>query len=239
MIPSSSRRTWVFLILSSISLWGPDLMVPSAWEHAPVYLLVSNLYQSFLVVAGFWFGPAICRAMVVSEVKTGPAHDAIRHALDELGRARSTRRLPVTLFEHQHPFILTAGMLPGQCEIFVSTELARHLGPDGLRFQIARAMAHSALSQRLAALIPVLLLTVLFPSSFDWATSAYLVAFLLAWLAFHWFFELQVDRWAARALGERATTGLIEMLTATDGLAQKISLHPPLRWRMKAVSSVT
>lgn len=236
MIPSSSRRTWVFLILSSIALWGPDLVVPSAWQHQPAYLLVSNVYQSFLVVAGFWFGPAICRAMVVGEVKAGPVHDAICQALDEIGRDRSIRRLPITLFEHPQPFILTAGMLPSQCEIFISTELARRLGPDGLRFQIARATAHGLLPQRLVALIPVLLLTVLFPDGFNWTTLMYSVIFLVAWLAMHWFFELQTDRQAARMLGVDASVGLAELLAATGGMAGKLSMHPPLRWRVHAIS---
>ena len=237
MIPSSSRRTWVFLILSSIAFWGPDLVVPSAWEHAPAYLLISDVYQSFLVVAGFWFGPAICRAMVVGAVKAGLVHDAIRQALDGIGRDRSVRRLPITLFEHPQPFILTAGMLPSQCEIFISTELARRLGPEGLRFQIARATAHGLLPQRLVALIPVLLLTLLFPDSFDRATLMRLSVFLPAWLAVHWFSELRVDRRAACMLDGRATVGLIEMLAATGGLARRFSLHPPMRWRMQAVSA--
>lgn len=235
MIPSSNRRTWVFILLSSLAFWGPGLVAPSSLQHQPNYLLLSSAYQSLLVIAGFWFGPAICRAMVVGEVTAGPGYEAIRRIADDLGR--TTRRLPITLFEHQHPFVLTAGMLPAQCEIFITTELVRHLGPSGLRFQIARAMVHGTVLQRTVALVPVLLLTVLFPDSFDWASTANLAIFLVAWLVVHWLSELLVDRQAARMLGADALTGLGELLTATGDLAGKFSLHPPAQWRMRAISS--
>jgi hypothetical protein len=78
MIPSSARRTLIFLLLSVLVFWGPDWLVPTAWEHDATYPLVSNLYQGLLVIAGFWFGP------VVDEVSAGPLHQAIDQVLDEL-----------------------------------------------------------------------------------------------------------------------------------------------------------
>ena len=33
MIPSSARRTLIFLLLSVLVFWGPDWLVPTAWEQ--------------------------------------------------------------------------------------------------------------------------------------------------------------------------------------------------------------
>ena len=238
MIPSSARRTLIFLLLLSVLVfWGPDWLVPTAWEHDATYPLVSNLYQGLLVIAGFWFGPALCKAMVVDEVSAGPLHQAIDQILDELNTqatAHSLAVLPVTLVDHPQPFIVTAGLLPSQCQVFLSTGQAFRLGPVGLRFLLARAMVHADVSQRMAAMIPVLLLTAWFPNTLNWVTSLTLAGFCLGWLALHWTFELRVDAKAARVIGPQAIEGLREVIAATATVANKLSLHAPTEWRLKA-----
>jgi hypothetical protein len=242
MIPSSARRTLIFLLLSVLVFWGPDWLVPTAWEHDATYPLVSNLYQGLLVIAGFWFGPALCKAMVVDEVSAGPLLQAIDQILVELNTdelnaqatAHSLAGLPVTLVDHPQPFIVTAGLLPSQCQVFLSTGQACRLGPVGLRFLLARAMVHADVSQRMAAMIPVLLLTVCFPNTLDWVSSLYLAGFCLGWLALHWTFELRVDAKAARVIGPHAIEGLREVIAATATAADTLSLHAPTEWRLKA-----
>lgn len=242
MIPSSARRTLIFLLLSVLVFSGPDWLVPTAWQHETAYPLVSNLYQGLLVIAGFWFGPALCKAMVVDEVSAGPLRQAIDRILVELSTAElntqatahSWAGLPVTLVDHPQPFIVTAGLLPSQCQVFLSTGQAYRLGPVGLRFLLARAMVHADASQRMAAMIPVLLLTVGFPNTLDWMTSLTLAGFCLGWLALHWTFELRVDAKAARVIGPQAIEGLREVIAATATAANTLSLHAPTEWRLKA-----
>jgi hypothetical protein len=242
MIPSSARRTLIFLLLSVVVFWGPDWLVPAAWQNDATYLLASNLYQGLLVIAGFWFGPALCRAMVVDEVSAGPLRQAIDQILDELNTAelntQATRRslaiLPVTLVDHPQPFIVTAGLLPSQCEVFLSTGQAFPLGPAGLRFLLARAMVHGDVSQRMASMIPVLLLTVWFPDTLDWVTALTVAGCCLGWLALHWAVELRVDAKAARVIGPQAMAGLREVIAATAPAASTLSLHAPAAWRLKA-----
>jgi hypothetical protein len=247
MIPSSARRTLIFLLLSVLVFWAPDQLVPAAWAHDTTYLLVSNLYQGLLVIAGFWFGPALCQAMVVDEVSTGPLRQAIDQILDELNTAelstaelntRATAHalagLPVTLVDHAQPFIVTAGLLPSQCQVFLSTGQACRLGPAGLRFLLARAMLHGEVSQRMAAMIPVLLLTVWFPNTLDWVTALTLAGCCVGWLALHWTVELRVDAKAARVMGPHAIEGLREVMAATAAAANTLSLHAPAGWRLKA-----
>jgi hypothetical protein len=242
MIPSSARRTLIFLLLSVVVFWGPDWLVPAAWEHDASYLLVSNLYQGLLVIAGFWFGPALCKAMVVDEVSAGPLRQAIDQILVELNTAElntqatahSLAVLPVTLVNHPQPFIVTAGLLPSQCQVFLSTGQACRLGPAGLRFLLARAMVHGDVSQRMASMIPVLLLTVGFPNTLNWVTSLTLAGCCLGWLALHWYFELRVDAKAARVIGPQAIEGLREVIAATATAANTLSLHAPTGWRLKA-----
>jgi hypothetical protein len=247
MIPSSARRTLIFLLLSVVVFWGPDWLVPTAWQHDAAYPLVSNLYQGLLVIAGFWFGPALCKAMVVDEVSAGPLRQAIDQILVELNTAelntaelntpataRSLAGLPVTLVDHPQPFIVTAGLLPRQCQVFLSTGQACRLGPAGLRFLLARAMVHGDLSQRMASMIPVLLLTVVFPDTLDWVTALTLAGCCLGWLALHWTFELRVDAKAARVMGPQAIEGLREVMAATATAASTLSLHAPTGWRLKA-----
>jgi hypothetical protein len=242
MIPSSARRTLIFLLLSVVVFLWPDWVVPTAWAHDATYLLVSNLYQGLLVIAGFWFGPALCKAMVVDEVSAGPLRQAIDQVLDELNTAelntQATRRsltvLPVTLVGHAQPFVVTAGLLPSQCEVFLSTGQAFRLGPAGLRFLLARAMVHGDVSQRMAAMIPVLLLTVWFPETLNWVTALTLAGCCLGWLALHWAVELRVDAKAARVVGLQAIAGLREVIAATAPAARTLSLHAPAGWRLKA-----
>lgn len=68
MIPSSARRTLIFLLLSILVFWAPDWLAPTAWEHDATYPLVPNLYQGLLLITGFWFGPALCKAMVAESL---------------------------------------------------------------------------------------------------------------------------------------------------------------------------
>ena len=49
MIPSSPRRTWIFLLASSLAFYAPSLLAPSAWDQNSTYLLLSNIYQVALI----------------------------------------------------------------------------------------------------------------------------------------------------------------------------------------------
>jgi len=240
MIPSSPRRTWIFLLVSSLAFYGPSLLVPAAWDQNTTYLLLSSLYQGALVVAGFWYGPAICRALVVKEVPDGPLRQAVNRTLTELRKSEGhvhLAELPVVLVENSAPFIVTAGLLPGQSEVFLSSTLAERLGTNGLRFLLARALVHGSLPQRLAALLPVLVLTVMLPDTpSDALAWLGLAGFLVGWLAMHWFFELRVDRQAAQALGSAAAEGLREVLVASASPVGWLSAQPPLRWRLHMVA---
>lgn len=241
MIPSSPRRTWIFLLVSSLAFYGPELIAPAAWDKNATYLLLYNLYQGTLVVAWFWYGPAICRALVVKEVITGPLRQAVDHTLAELHKSKGRARLaemPVVLVEFPAPFVVTAGLLPGQSQVFVSSALAEGLGVNGLRFLLARALAHGSLSQRLAALLPVLVLTVLFPDT-PWDAMVWLgsAGFLVCWLAIHWLFELRADRQAAKALGSEAAEGLREVMAANASPVGWLSVQPPISWRLRIVAS--
>ena len=239
MIPSSPRRTWIFLLISSLAFLGPYLLAPAAWEKNATYLLLSSLYQGTLVVAGFWYGPVICRALVVKEVVAGPLRQAVDWTLAELRKSEGHIRLaeiPVTLADYSAPFIVTAGLLPGQSQVFLSSALAERLGVNGLRFLLARALVHGGMSQRLAALLPVLILTVLLPDiPSDAMAWLGLAGFLVGWLAMHWFFELRADRQAAQAMGYGAAMGLREVLAANVTPAGLFSMQPPIRWRLHRV----
>ncbi len=243
MIPSSPQRTRKFLLLSCLAFWGPDLLVPAAWSKSDTYALLSTLYQEALVVAGFWYGPAICRALVVREIVDGSVRRAVDQTLAELGRRTGPARLadiPVTLVEYPRPFVVTAGLLPGQSRIFLSSALAERLGTPGLRFLIARALAHGSLSQRLAALVPLLVLTVALSDAPENARAWLgLAGALLGCLALHWLFELRADRQAARAMGPDAAAGLREVLAASATPGGWLSLRPPVRWRQHMVEPVS
>lgn len=228
--------------MSSLAFYGPSLLLPAEWDKHSSYLLFYDLYQGALVLAGFWFGPAICSALVVRTVVAGPLREAVDRTLLELRDEKvSARRavIPVTLAGHPVPFIVTAGLLPGQSRVFLSSALAERLGTNGLRFLLARALVHGSMSQRMAALLPVLLLTVIIPdtpsSMLAWLGLA---GFLLGWLAVHWFFELRADSKAAQALGPAAAEGLRELWAASASTAGWLSVQPPIRWRLRMVALV-
>jgi len=235
MIPSSPRRTWLLLLASSLAYFGPDLLVPAAWAHTSLYLTLSAVYQGMLVVLGFWFGPAICRALAVSTIATGPLHAVVERERTGLSDA-GLPRPPVLLFEHAMPFALTAGLLPSHSEVFVSSELASRLTPAGLKFLLARAAIHATVRHRLAALLPVLAFTVLLPDDLkSVATWLETGGFLLLWLMLHWIVELDVDRAAAGAVGGDATDALREWLAVTAVHPAWLTTHPPVAWRLRAV----
>ncbi len=234
MIPSTPRRTWLFLGATCLLYFGPDLLLPEVWRQAALYPLLSSLYQGVLVLLGFGFGPAICRALVVREIDEGPLRVAVDRALETL---RDKARPPVVLAEHSAPFVLTAGLLPGRCRIFVSSALAARLSPNGLRFLLARAGAHASAPQRLAAVLPLLVFTVLVPDDpKGLAIWLALGGLMPLWLLLHWRFELDADRQAARLMGTGASDGLREVLAASASPLDKLSPHPPLRWRLRAVA---
>jgi hypothetical protein len=239
MIPSSPLRTWIFLLVSSLAFYGPGFLVPAAWDKNATYLLLSSLYQGALVVAGFWYGPAICRALAVKMVVAGPLRQAVDETLAELRMSKGRVQLaeiPVILAEYSTPFIVTAGLLPGQSQVFLSSVLAERLRINGLRFLLARALVHGGLSQRLAALLPILVLTVMLPDTpSDAMAWLGLAGFLVGWLAMHWFFELRADRQAAQAMGPGAAVGLREVLVANATPIGWLSVHPPIRWRLHMV----
>lgn len=241
MIPSSPRRTWIFLLVSSLAFFGPDFLAPAAWHEKATYLLLSSLYQGVLVVAGFWHGPLICRALVVKEIIAGPLRQAVDWSLAELHKSKGhvhLAEIPVTLAEYSAPFIVTAGLLPRQSQVFLSSALAERIGVNGLRFLLARALVHGGLSQRLAALLPVLILTVMLPDTpSDGMTWLSLAGFLVVWLVMHWFFELRADRQAAQSMGYGAAVGLREVLAANATAIGWLSLQPPIRWRLHMVGS--
>lgn len=246
MIPSSPRRTWVFLVSTLALYFAPDLVAPAAWRDSDLFLALSAAYQGVLVLLGFAFGPAICRAMVIAEINDGPVRRAIDQALSTLA-AGSLRLPPVVCADHMLPFAITAGLMPARCEIYVSSGLVARLSPTGLRFLLARAAAHAGARQRLAALLPVLVVTVLVPDPKDLATWLALAASLAVWLVFHWLFELDADRRAARlmegGLGRNgrmvaeAINGLREVHAATTTRVSWLTPHPPMNWRLRAVAA--
>lgn len=236
MIPSSPRRIGLFLVASCLAYFGPDLLVPAAWAATPAYPIGSALYQGLLVLAGFVFGPALCRALMVGAVSGGPLAATIDQANDDVDRDNLPAP-PVVLFEHAMPFVLTAGLLPRRCEVFLSTGLASRLTPPALRFLLARAAVHATLRHRLAALVPLLIFTVALPddpaSLTAWLASG---GFLGIWLMLHWRFELAADRQAAQASGAGAQDALCAWLAVMPPHPAWFSLHPPLRWRLRAVA---
>lgn len=240
MIPSSPRRTWAFLLASLALYFAPDLLTPEAWQLGARYLVLSAAYQGALVLLGFAYAPAICRALVLVEIRLEPPRAAVDTALAALN---DTRRAPppVVLAAHPLPFVLTAGLWPKRCEIFISSGLVARLSPAGLRFLLARAVAHASPRQRLAAVLPILVLTVLIPDPKDWISWLELFACMALWLPFHWLFELDADRRAARMLGaasgngEAGEDGLRDACAATASPLGWLTPHPPLRWRLRAI----
>lgn len=240
MIPSSPKRTWLFLLLTMLAFYGPGMLVPETWDKNTTWLLLYSFYQSAVVLIGFWYGPAICHALVVERIVDGPLCQAVDDTLEVLHQGKGQVRLaelPVTLFNYPTPFIVTVGLLPQHSEVFLSSDLVDKLGVNGRRFLLARALVHGNWPQRLASLLPVLALTLLLPGTpTDALAWLELAGFLAGWLVVHWFFELRADRQAAVAMGAGATEGLQEMLAATAPPVAWLSLHPPIRWRLQRVT---
>jgi hypothetical protein len=227
MIPSSPRRALVFTIVSSALYFGPDLLMPRAWSASADYDFYYACYQSALVVVAFWFSPAICRSMVVRKLDSETI----------IGRAgESICNLPLTIFDHPVPFVLTAGLLPAQCEIFLSKGFTDRLTLPGRRFLLARATTHGSWIQRLGAFVPALLFAWFFPGIPD-SLKAWLdmAAFLGLWLLLHWGLELSVDRAAARLCGAGAIDGLRDLLAVTNPHNSRLTTQPPPGWRVRAV----
>jgi Zn-dependent protease with chaperone function len=222
MIPSSPGRLWTFLLLSLLAFSLPDLLIPDAARNDPGLQRASQVYLGALVTALFWFGPALCRAMVRRELNT---------ATLALTRPAPT----LVLFEHPAPYVLTVGLWPRQCRTFLSSGLAGRLTPPALAFLLGRAEAHGQWPHRLAAYLPVLACTVLIPndpSRIAWPPT---LAGLAAWLALHWFMELRADRQAAQSLGVGAPAALAQLELAVASRVSWLNLHPPRRWRERAV----
>jgi hypothetical protein len=233
MIPSTPRRTWLFLGATLLLYFAPDLLLSEAWNHA--HPIVNNTYQGVLVLLGFAYGPAICRALVVREVGVGPLRTIADLAMASMA-TNGRRPPPLVLAEHPSPFVLTAGLLPGACQIFVSSGLAARLSPSGLRFLLARASVHATLLQRLAAFLPILAFTVLIPDDLKSLTTWLLMGgFMALWLCLHWLLELAADRQAAAMVGNSASAGLRDVLAATASPLGWLTPGPPLRWRLRAV----
>ncbi len=235
MIPSTPRRTWLFLGASCLFYFAPDLLLPSDWSQARIYPLLSSLYQGVLVLLGFGFAPSICRALVVREVNDGPLPLAVDRARALLpGEAYPLP--PLVIADHPLPFALTAGLLPKHCRIFVSSALVSRLSGTGLRFLLARAVVHASLRQRLVALLPILAFTVLVPDN-PKGLNTWLVlgGFLVLWLLLHWLFELDADRRAARLMGSGGGDGLREVVAASHSAPGWLTPRPPLRWRLRVV----
>jgi hypothetical protein len=240
MIPSSPKRTWLFLLLTLLVFYAPGMLVPDAWDKNATWLLVYSVYQSAVVVIGFWYGPAICHALVEERIVDGPLRQAVDDTLAALQQGIGSLRLaglPVTLFNYPMPFVVTVGVLPRQSEVFVSSDLVEKLGVNGRRFLLARALVHGSWPHRLVSLLPVLALTVLLPGTpTDAVAWLELAGFLAGWLVLHWFFELRVDRQAAVAMGAGANEGLRELLVVTAPPVAWLTLHPPVRWRLQQVT---
>ena len=236
MIPSTPRRTWLFLLASSLAFFGPDLLAPAAWLHSVAYERLSALYQAGIVGLGFWYGPAICRALVVAEVVGGSLRAALDRAVAGL-QGQGLPLPPVTLAEYPASFVVTVGLLPKQSEVFLSSGLVQRLSDPGLRFLLARAAVHASLRQRLAALLPVLAFTLLLPDApHSLAAWLILAGALAAWLGLHWLFELDADRRTGRVLGREAVSGLLEVQGATASRLGWLSPQPPTPWRLRAVA---
>jgi len=117
---------------------------------------------------GFWYGPAICNALIIKMVKTGQLRQTVDESLAELHINKGQTQLaviPVIVAEYSVPFVVTAGLLPKRSQVFISSSMVERIGVNGLRFVMARALVHSSLSQRLAAILPVLVLTVILPDT--------------------------------------------------------------------------
>ncbi len=226
MIPSSHRRLWTFLLVSLLAFYLPDLLLPSSIQATPGYRLAGQVYLGALVTGLFLFAPALCGAMVVREIPA-PALEVQR-----LMAGAPT----VVLFEHPAPYVLTAGLLPRQCRVYLSTGLMQRLTPGALAFLLGRAAAHASPFHRLVAYLPLLAFTVLVPddpAQVDWPL---LLAGLAGWLALHWWAELLADRYAAQRMETGASVALQQLESAAAVRASWLRFQPPRSWRMRAVA---
>jgi hypothetical protein len=239
LIPSTPKRTWLFLLSSSLAYFGPDLLTPAAWNHSYTYIVLSTCYQDVLIVAGFAFGTAICRALVAHEIASGPLRTAVDKAVLDIRNSEIS--VPqIILADHSMPFVFTAGLLPGKCEVFISSALVNRLSPTtGMRFLIARATAHTAWYQRSAAILPILAITTLVPDVPHEGTSWFELGVLLfLWLVSHWVFELAADHKAAGLIGKQsAADGLREIAAATASRVSWLKVSPPMYWRLRVANS--
>jgi hypothetical protein len=235
MIPSTPRRTLLFLLLSTAVFFVPDWLVPEPWKQTTAYKTLDAFYLGMVILTGFALGPWMGRLMMIGEVASGPVRVAIDQALGTL-YGEQEGPPAVRVFEHRDPFVLTAGLWPRQCEVFLSTGMVMRHGMAGLRFLLARAKVHATLPHRLAAVVPVLLLTVAVPDTpqgaADWGLLAVI---LLGWLGVHWVSELWVDRQAAALMGPDARIGLVELLHATSSRRPAFTLLPA-RWRERQMA---
>jgi len=237
MIPSSPRRTWIFLLVSCALFFGPDLVIPESWAHNLLYERMSAAYQGILVVIGFWFGPSICRALVIRTLSIGPLRASIDQALVEL-KGLGMALPPVTLAEHAIPFVFTVGLLPRRCEVFLSSGLAQQLSENGVRFLLAHAATHATWPQRMVDMLPILAFTILTPNDMHLSSTwPILGASLAAWLGMHWLFELDADRRAGKALGGEAAGALREVNAANRSPLERLVPHPPFSWRLRAAGA--
>ena len=236
MIPSSPRRTGIFLLLSTALFFAPDLLVPEAWARTPAYAYAYLAYQGWLVILGFAWGPGICRRLVLESQTAGPLRLAVDACLASL-RLAGHRPPPLTLFSHRAAFVLTVGLWPRHCETFLSTGLAARLPEPALAFLLARAAAHATWRQRLADVLPLLAITVLIPDGTpDAGTWLAIGVASILWLCLHGAFELEADRQAGRMLGATAIDGLLALVGATRGPLDRFIPRPPLSWRLRAVA---
>lgn len=237
MIPSSPRRTWLFLGITLLLYYAPDLLTPASWQRSTYYAIWSAAYQGLLVVLWFGFGPAICRAMVVREISAGAGRNRVDQALATIA-ARGCRPPPMVLVEQVMPFVLTAGLLPRRCQTFVSTALVDRMSGDGLNFLLARAAIHADWPQRLAALLPLLIFTVLIPDDpRGLASWLEIVGFLAFWLVLHWSSELHADWKAGKILGAAAIDGLRSALAAMASPLAWLTPQAPMRWRLRVLGA--
>jgi len=98
------------------------------------------------------------------------------------------------------------------------------------------AAVHATGGQRMVAVIPLLIFTILPDQPEGLAGWLGILGFLLAWLAVHWLFELDADRRAARLVGTMANQGLRDVHAATRSPLGWLTPRPQFGWRLRAVT---
>lgn len=173
--------------------------------------------------------------MVVREVSAGSARHRVDQALSMIAH-QGCKPPPMALVEQVMPFVLTAGLLPQRCQTFVSTALVDRLSFNGLSFLLARAAFHADWPQRLAALLPLLVFTLLIPDDPQGLASWLEIAGFAFWLVLHWLSDRHVDWKAGKILGTAAIEGLHAGLAAMASPLAWLTPQAPIRWRLRAVS---